>query len=68
VVVPLVRGKSLNASAWRLSLPVLLQEAELHWWNYVQAQIPVEAMTELAISTWQDARLEPAFKYQNQSA
>jgi len=63
VVIPLVRGKSLNATAWRLSLPVLLQEGELNWWNYVQAQIPAEAMTELAISTWQDARLEPAFKF-----
>ncbi len=51
VVVPLVRGKSLNPTAWRLSLPVLLQEGELNWWNYVQAQIPAEAMTELCIST-----------------
>jgi hypothetical protein len=62
VVVPLVRGKSLNGTAWRLSLTVLLQEDELRWWNYVQAQLPAEAMTELGISTWQDARLEPALK------
>ena len=58
----LVRGRSLNATAWRLFLPVLLQGNELNWWNYVQAQIPAEAMTELGISTWQDTGLEPAFK------
>jgi hypothetical protein len=63
VVVPLVRGKSLNATAWRLYLPVLLQQGEPRWWNYVQPQIPAEAMTELGISTWQDTRLDPALKY-----
>jgi len=63
VVVPLVRGKSLNAAAWRLNLSVLLWEDELRWWNYVQAQIPADAMTQLAISTWQDTRLDPAFKF-----
>lgn len=63
VIVPRVRGKSLNATAWRLYLPTLLQEDELKWWNYFQSQIPTDAMTALGIPTWQDARLEPAFKY-----
>jgi hypothetical protein len=63
VIVSLVRGKSLHATAWRLFLPALLQEDALRWWHYFQPQIPLDAMTALGISTWQNTRLEPAPKY-----
>jgi hypothetical protein len=42
---------------------VLLQEGELKWWNYFQSEIPTDAAAELGVTTWQDRRLEPAFKF-----
>jgi hypothetical protein len=63
VVVPLVQGKLLIPAAWRLYLPVLLQEDELKWWNYHQTNIPADAVAELGLSTWDHPRLEPALKF-----
>lgn len=63
VIVPLVRGKSLTATAWRLYTPVLLQDDELKWWNLFQSPIPAEAMAELGIAQWQEPALDPALKF-----
>ena len=63
IVVPLVQGKLLIPAAWRLYLPVLLQEDELKWWNYHQTNIPADAIAELDLTTWDNPRLEPALKF-----
>jgi hypothetical protein len=63
VIIPLVRGKLLTATVWRLNLPVLLQEGELQWWNHFQAQLPADTMADLGITIWQDTRLELAQKF-----
>ncbi len=63
VIVPLVRGKSLTAMAWHISLPVLLsgnEQGQLKWWNFVQHPIPLDALTELGFTTWTVPRLEVA--------
>jgi DNA polymerase III delta prime subunit len=65
VIVPLVRGKSLNATAWRISLLVLLlanEQNQLKWWNFVQHPIPPDALTSLGITIWTAPRLEVANK------
>ena len=61
VIVPLIQGKSLNAMAWRISLPVLLSDSEisgLNWWNFVLQSISSEEMTKVGISTWNLPHLE----------
>lgn len=63
VVVPLVQGKLLTTTAWRLYLAVLLQEGELKWWNYFQSTIPADAIADLGLTTWNNPRLEPALKF-----
>jgi hypothetical protein len=62
VIVPLVRGKYANAVAWRISLPVILESEnqELKWWNYAQHQIPLDALRELKIESWDLPQLELA--------
>jgi hypothetical protein len=65
VIIPLVKGKSLNATAWRISLTVLLsndEQLELKWWNLVPHPIPPDALTELRLTTWAEPRLEVAHK------
>ncbi|MCY7385042.1 MAG: hypothetical protein LH628_21170 [Microcoleus sp. CAN_BIN18] len=65
VIIPLVKGKSLNATAWRISLTVLLsndEQLELKWWNLVPHPIPPDALTELKLTTWAEPRLEVAHK------
>ena len=61
VIIPLVKGKSLNATAWRISLTVLLsndEQLELKWWNLALHLIPPDALTELGLTTWTQPRLE----------
>lgn len=62
VIVPLVRGKYANAAAWRISLPVILENEgqELGWWNYAQHQIPPDALEQLKLKAWDLPRLEVA--------
>jgi len=65
VIIPLVKGKSLNATAWRISLTVLLSnddQLELKWWNLVPHPIPPDALTELRLTAWAEPRLEVAHK------
>jgi hypothetical protein len=61
VIIPLVKGKSLNATAWRISLTVLLsndEQLQLKWWNLAPHLIPPDALTELGLTTWTQPRLE----------
>jgi len=65
VIIPLVKGKSFNATAWRISLTVLLsndEQLELKWWNLAPHPIPPDALTELRLTTWAEPRLEVAHK------
>lgn len=65
VIIPLVKGKSLNATAWRISLTVLLsndEQLELKWWNLVSHPIPPDALNELGLMIWTQPRLEVANK------
>lgn len=65
VIIPLVKRKSLNGTAWRISLTVLLsndEQLELKWWNLVPHPIPPDALTELRLTTWVEPRLEVAHK------
>ena len=65
VIIPLVKGKSLNATAWRISLTVLLsndEQLELKWWNLVSHPIPPDALNELGLMIWAQPRLEVANK------
>jgi len=59
-IVPLVKGKSLNATAWHINLTVLLsneEQLELKWWNLAPHFIPPDALTELRLMTWTEPRL-----------
>jgi hypothetical protein len=64
VIVPLVRGKYANAAAWRISLPVIIENdgSELSWWNYAQHQIPPDALDQLKIESWDLPQLTVAVK------
>jgi len=58
-IVPLVKGKSLNATAWSFPLLILLfEENQLGWWNFVPKPIPQDTLHELRITTWTLPRLE----------
>ncbi|HVB25625.1 MAG TPA: hypothetical protein VNG51_27055 [Ktedonobacteraceae bacterium] len=56
IVVPLVRGKCLAATAWRVFFPVLLQEeggiTGLNWWNFMPQPISTEDMVQFDLITW----------------
>lgn len=61
VIVPLVKGKSLNPTAWHINLTVLLsndEQLELKWWNLAHHTIPPDALTELRLMTWTEPHLE----------
>lgn len=59
VIVPLVRGKSLDAKAWRFSsfLFSVDPNREFNQWNFVLVAIPSDAFSQLALSTWNHPRL-----------
>lgn len=58
VILPLVQGKCLNATAWRFYIPVLLSANELRWWNFVLNSIPPDAFNKLKLNIWTDSRIE----------
>lgn len=64
VIVPLVQGKSLDATAWRLSsiLFSVNPEQDLGWWNFILIAIPSNAFSQLKISTWNCPQLTTAQK------
>jgi len=59
VIVPLVRGRSLDSTAWRFSsiLFSVDPDQDLRWWNFVPVAIPSIALPQLALSTWNYPRL-----------
>lgn len=63
VIVPLIKGKSLNATAWCFPLLILLfGEHQLGWWDFIPKPIPQNNLHELGIATWTLPRLEVANK------
>jgi hypothetical protein len=64
VIVPLVRGKSLDATAWRLPSNrfSVNPEQDLGWWNFVPVAIPSNAFSQLKLSTWNYPHLTIAQK------
>lgn len=71
VIVPLVRGKCLDATAWHVSLPVLLsnkETSELGWWNLVQQPIPQDAWAKLGLEIWKVPQFEFALRFLNSTA
>ncbi len=59
VIVPLVRGKSLDATAWRFSSILFSVDPnqEFNQWNFVPITIPSDAFSQLALSPWNHPRL-----------
>ena len=59
VIVPLVRGRSLDATGWRFSsiLFSVNPNQDLRWWNFVPVAIPPTAFSQLSLSTWHHPRL-----------
>jgi hypothetical protein len=69
VIVPLVKGKSLNATAFCISLVhFLFGNDEIGWWNFVPNPIPSNLLRELDIVTWTLPRLEIANNLQSSIA
>lgn len=65
VIVPLVKGKSLDGRAWRFSsilFSVDTGEDTFGRWNFVPVAIPSNAFSKLALSTWAYPRLVVAQK------
>ena len=64
-IVPRVRGRSLNGTAWRFSsilFSVESSSSQLGWWNFVPVPIPPATCAELSLLTWSSLRLETANK------
>jgi hypothetical protein len=60
-IVPLIRGKSLNAEAWHININILTvgeKEEELKWWNLIRQPIPQQAFAESGFEVWNVPRLE----------
>ena len=71
VIVPLVRGKCLDVTAWHVSLPVLLSNKEtneLGWWNLVQQPIPQDAWAKLGLEIWKVPQFEFALRFLKSTA
>lgn len=60
VIVPLLKGKSLDGTAWRFSsilFSVDRGEDTFGQWNFVPVAIPSNAFSQLALTTWTYPRL-----------
>jgi hypothetical protein len=64
VIVPLIRGKCANTVAWRIALPVITESENesLSWWNYAQSPIPMEALDQLNLKSWDLPQLSEGAK------
>jgi hypothetical protein len=59
-VVPLIRGKSLNGTAWRLNTSMLTRTEStenLSWLQLLMQHMPPRALELLGIEIWNDERL-----------
>ncbi|NJL35442.1 MAG: hypothetical protein HC840_02005 [Leptolyngbyaceae cyanobacterium RM2_2_4] len=64
-IVPRVRGRSLNGTAWRFSsilFSVGSSSSQLEWWSFVPVLIPPVTCAELSLLTWSSSRLKTANK------
>lgn len=62
-IIPRVRGRSLNGTAWRFNsilFSIELSSSQLGWWNFVPVPIPPTTCAELPLLTWSSPRLETA--------
>jgi hypothetical protein len=63
VIVPLIRGKYLTPTAWRIFVPSLLSEEDFDKWQLAHHTIPSDAFTQLGFSTWTIPQLEIATNF-----
>jgi hypothetical protein len=65
VIVPMVRGRSLDATAWRFSSISFSVDPnqDLSWWNFVPIAIPPTAFSQLSLSAWNHPRLITGQKF-----
>lgn len=66
VIIPLVKGKSLNQTAWKISTTVFFSVSfgEEHWWHFVQHPIPEEVWNKLRLSSWTHPRIDLINRFQ----
>ncbi|BBC26804.1 hypothetical protein [Pseudanabaena sp. ABRG5-3] len=62
VIVPLIKSKSLDGTAWRFSslLFSVDPDHDLNRWNFLTVVIPSNAFSQLGLSTWSHSRLKTA--------
>lgn len=69
-IIPLVKGKSLNRTAWEISTNVFFSGTfgEGNWWHYVQHPVPDEVWNKLKLSSWIHPRIDLINKFQTSFA
>lgn len=70
VVIPLIRGRSINRTAWKFSSMMLAMGTynEDKWWHYVPYPVPSESWDMLGLSSWEHPRLDIINKFQSSIA
>ncbi len=70
VIIPLIRGKSLNKTAWKLNALVLSNGtfSEDNWWNYMPHPIPSDSWDMLGLSSWEHPRLDMVNRFHSSMA
>ena len=65
VIVPLVKGKSLDATAWKFSSILFSVDPnqEFNQLNFIPVEIPADALSLLKLSTWNHPRLKVVQKF-----
>ncbi len=70
VIIPLIRGKSLNKTAWKLNTLILANGtfSEDNWWNYMPHPVPVDSWNTLGLSSWEHPRLDLVNRFHSATA
>ncbi len=70
MVIPLIRRKSINRTAWKFSSMMLAMGTynEEQWWHYVPYPIPSESWDILGLSSWEHPRLDIINRFQSSIA
>jgi hypothetical protein len=66
IILPLVRGRSLTRTLWKLYLPALLTEAlptRVAWWNRVEKPVSDRDLANLKTQAWDDPLLKTAASF-----
>jgi hypothetical protein len=60
VIIPLINGKSIDLTAWKISLWGRLDrgDSEMGWTNFVLQPIPKDVVKELNLQLWNSSKLE----------